>query len=764
MATLKDVAKDAGVSIATVSCCLSGAKNVKPETKSRVMDSIEKLKYIPNASARSLKSSASRKIGVVLTDIDNSYHSDIFKGISSYLQNKAYNISVAFSNNSPDIECEKINDFTGDNVSGLLIITSQPRNSDFFESRIKNYNIPAVFIERRPDNLDVSFAGFDNFRTAYYLTQRLIENGFRNIALITGSRHFSSESEARNGYETAMQDYGLSPDPALIHTTDMTKEDAFKVLFRIPEPDRIEAIITTSESIAQGAAEACRILGLRFPGDIQILTFGEESWSQAGSAPGILRTKRTAFTLGREAAKLLLENIEAPVLFEPRTLLFTDEIVHSEIKLSAPKIKKTPAALPKASPLRILMVDLSTSHSTKLLSVNFTMLFDIPVEIDFVPQNELLSAIIRDQEQSEPHYDIYMYDVPWLGYMVQNGLVADITDYIQGENFHMDFFFPANMENCKYDDRYFGIPIIGGSQIMFYRKDLFDNRTLQNAFKNKYQIPLRPPRTWTEFNGVASFFTRSFNPLSPTPYGTSMAGIVDEEFAPEILIRLWASGGKLWDKYNRACIDTPENEQAIRSILQTLQYVEASPLETSIDRTVSDFCNGKTAMLITYTEYANKIRTDLHDIVSGRVGYTPIPGRAPASIGWNLGINPYTTKTKEAFWYFKWLCQKNISIYMTILDGQSPATPPYHSHELLKLYPWLELTEESFQYCRKRTGPYSRNSLIMPQSRIEAILCQVMKEIITENASVTDALRKGQADMAALFKSYGYPKPLHFLP
>ena len=96
MATLKDVAKDAGVSVATVSCCLSGSKPVRPETKMRIMDSIEKLKYIPNSSARNLKSSVSHTIGVVLTDIDNLYHAEIFKGISAFFQNENYNVSVAF--------------------------------------------------------------------------------------------------------------------------------------------------------------------------------------------------------------------------------------------------------------------------------------------------------------------------------------------------------------------------------------------------------------------------------------------------------------------------------------------------------------------------------------------------------------------------------------------------------------------------------------------------------------------------------------------
>ncbi len=71
--------KDAGVSIATVSCCLSGSRYVKPETRSKIMDSIEKLKYIPNASARDLRSTSTNRIGVVLTDIDNIYHTEIFQ-------------------------------------------------------------------------------------------------------------------------------------------------------------------------------------------------------------------------------------------------------------------------------------------------------------------------------------------------------------------------------------------------------------------------------------------------------------------------------------------------------------------------------------------------------------------------------------------------------------------------------------------------------------------------------------------------------------
>ncbi len=761
MVTLKDVAKDAGVSIATVSCCLSGSRNVKPETRVRIMDSIEKLKYIPNSSARNLKTADSRRIGVVLTDIDNFYHAEIFKGISAELQSKGYHISVAFSNNSPDIECEKIDDFISSNVSGLLIITSQPGNQEFFLSRMKHYNIPSVFIERRPRGIDSSFAGFDNDRTVCFLTEKLLEKGYRNIALLSGAQHFSSESDALNGYMTALSSCGLPYNPDMVQITNMSKEDAFKAMLNHPYLEQLDAVIATSGTIAAGVLEALSVQGICVPDDVQLLTLGEESWNHASSAPGMIHTERTAFTLGRKAAELLMGHIKSPLLFEEQNVIFSDDIIHRELPLKAPRRRKTAPSSQK--PLRILMPDMATAHSAKLLSRNFTLQTQIPVEIDFSPQHHLLKEIITDMERPESRYDIYMYDVPWLEYLVQNGSIANITDFVNGDQFQRSALIEGSLNNCIYESKYYGVPIVSGSQIMFYRKDLFENRAVQKAFKEKYQISLRPPRTWTEFNGIASFFTRSFNPDSPTEFGTSVAGIIDEEFAPEILIRLWAYGGKIWDKYNRVCLNTPENVKALQSILSTIRFTPSGPFETSIKQTVTDFCSGRTAMLVTYTEYANEINSSIRDHIIGRAGYQALPGRSPASVGWILGLSPCTSQPDKAYSFFRWLYQKDISIYMTILDGQSPAVAPYHNHELLKLYPWLELTEESFSYCHKRTGPYSSRSLIIPRNRIEKILCDIVKDIIRNGTSIENALEAAQIEMKALFQSYGYPKPIHLL-
>lgn len=761
MATLKDVAKDAGVSVATVSCCLSGSKPVRPETRMRIMDSIEKLKYIPNSSARNLKSSVSHTIGVVLTDIDNLYHAEIFKGISAFFQNENYNVSVAFSNSSPDIECEIIDNFISLNAAGLMIITCQPQNTEFFRSRILSYNIPTVFVERQPSELFVNYAGFDNYETAFQVTEMLIKKGYREIALACGPLQFSSERDCINGYRDALLQNGLSLRRELICDCNMSREDSFRSILTNINRRQIDAVIATSDNIASGAMEALSISGMKVPEDLALIIFSEETWNTHSRIRDVLYTSRTAFQLGSSAAGLLLDNIRSPLLFEPKTIVSHDSFLSTPFRIpKAPEPRfETSRCRSGSQYLKVLMVNLPTAYSVQLLSNTFTEQTGIQVDIDFLPQDKILERISDTIDSAKTVYDLYMYDIPWLNYMVQNSLLADITAYVTGPSFKRSGFFDENMNNCQVEGHYYGIPLIGGSQIIFYRRDLFENRSIAKDFKKQYRLSLRPPKTWTEFNGICRFFTREFNPSSPTLFGTSFAGITDEELAPEILIRLWAYGGTLYDSYNNPCLNTVENIKAFESILETLRYTKSSPFETSIHQTIDEFSKGETVMLITYTEYAAQINKSINNNIIGRLGYEMVPGRRPASVGWNIGVNPHTQKNDLILQYFNWLCSQDTSFYMTILDGQSPMVAPYRSQELRKLYPWLAFTEKSFGFTQRRVGPYKKNTLIIPQNKIERILCNVIKDILQNHMTIQDALNKNQEKMRHLFSSYGYPKP-----
>ena len=162
--------------------------------------------------------------------------------------------------------------------------------------------------------------------------------------------------------------------------------------------------------------------------------------------------------------------------------------------------------------------------------------------------------------------------------------------------------------------------------------------------------------------------------------------------------------------------------------------------------------------MITYSEYATQISRSLHEHIIGQVGYQLIPGRRPASIGWNLGVNPYSAKASMAYQFFDWLCQPATSFHITILDGQSPVIAPYHSLELLKLYPWMSITEKSFSYTQKRQGPYRNHALVVPQNKIDSILCQTLRQIVKNGCSVSESLSANQERLRSLLLSYGYPR------
>jgi len=129
-----------------------------------------------------------------------------------------------------------------------------------------------------------------------------------------------------------------------------------------------------------------------------------------------------------------------------------------------------------------------------------------------------------------------------------------------------------------------------------------------------------------------------------------------------------------------------------------------------------------------------------------------IPGKTPANVGWNLGINKNTRHAKLITEFFEWMCQKRISYYMTTLNGQSVVKYPYQNHELLKLYPWMSLEAEGQRCARDRVYPMRGKEGIVPPYEVENILYHLFRKMYNREISVSDALREGQKAFAELFQ------------
>lgn len=195
------------------------------------------------------------------------------------------------------------------------------------------------------------------------------------------------------------------------------------------------------------------------------------------------------------------------------------------------------------------------------------------------------------------------------------------------------------------------------------------------------------------------------------------------------------------------------------NLLETLDYLPRSPFETTLEKSIDDFCSGKTAMLITYSSWAKEIQSLLRDSAHNVVGIHRIPGNTSINMGWNIGLNPFTPKREEAFEFLSWLCDRNTVYYLAILCGVSPFVEPAHSHELRRLYPWMDYEKYGNLQVNQRNLVYGKRKLIIPSNKIEEVFCEAFYQIAENQIPIYEALARAQEKANKIFKSYDYPIP-----
>lgn len=753
MVTLKDVAELAGVSIATVSYVVNGTRSVKPATRIKVLSAVEQLNYIPNSSARNLKTRDSNEIGVVFPSIDDFCHSEILKGIAFSLGEKNFSLNIAFSYGIEKLEQQIIDNFISKNISGLIIMTCQPDNTAYFQQSIVKYDVPNVFLERFPNNIDVNFLAFDNYNTIYFLTQNLIRAGYSRITLIVGNPAFFSEGECIRGYTDAMDDLQLPQSMHSVISIKMGKEFAFRAAAELRQKYHSQAVIVSSDSIAKGIMEAYSLDNLKIGEDITLITLGEDCWNKSNYAPNLLHTSRTAYTLGEAAVDTLLRDIQSSQFLDKEFMLFRDNIIGTTLKLPSPHTLNAPHISKATKKFRIISADLSTIHAAEIISSEFCLQNNVEISFEYTNYRDLFKTILSDSKKEVPEYDVYLYDVSWLSYLAQEKCLLDITDFINNTPFVTKRIMKKNLDNCFFRGRCYGFPIIGGTQLLFYRRDLFEDKTIQKQFQAHHHISLRPPKTWKEFNGIARFFTREFNPDSPTEFGTSIAGDISEALALDYYIRMWSFGGGFADRNRRLSLNTIQNEKAVMNLIESCRYTRGDIFNCSIDDSFAEFGSGKAAMIISYTEYAAQIQKYIQSNIITKIGYAMVPGYHPANVGWHFGISPNSKNCSIIKDFFQWLCLRHTSYYMTILSGQSVITYPYKNHEILKLYPWLKATEEGLDISISRKYPYNARTRNIAPFEIETILSDMMRKILSNQATTSEGLQAAQKELLKLFQS-----------
>jgi LacI family transcriptional regulator len=303
MVTIKDVAKKAKVSIATVSAVINSNKFVSDELKERVEFAVKELGYRPNKLARSLKKKESYLIGVVVTEITNPFYPLLLKGVEDIALSNDYNLMLCTTGDDPLKEFELVQSMVDHGVDGIVLATVDKENSKSLQF-LKNESVPHVLINRAPSDYEGNLVRINSYRVGEVATEFLIKNGHYDIAFIGGSRLNSWERE--RGYKDTLKKHGLKLNNNRIITSDYTTEGAYRdVKTFIEKGDLPTGIFAASDIMAIGAIKALLDKGYRIPEDISVIGSDNITFSEDFRIP-LTTVDAQAYEIGRIGSKMLI--------------------------------------------------------------------------------------------------------------------------------------------------------------------------------------------------------------------------------------------------------------------------------------------------------------------------------------------------------------------------------------------------------------------------------------------------------------------------
>lgn len=310
-ATIVDVAKAAGVSVATVSRVVNGNYPVKTETKEKVKLAISRLNYVPNVQARELNTRKSSTVGVVVPGLYNMFFAEVIDGIEDAVRQEGFSFLLSCAKNDPVQEMQAINALVARNVSGIIVISPNTKNisESFYEELVKR--VPLVFINGYHRIKGVSYVGNDEQLGSKTALDYLSGLKHTDILFVRGANSDSYDIKEET-YRDFMDAQGrLDEDYILnigegngVETVETTME---ALLLKLPQL-KPTAVFCCNDLMALGALNACKRLGLSVPRDISIMGYDNISLSRLVD-PKITTMDQNMFQLGDSAARLLIENI-----------------------------------------------------------------------------------------------------------------------------------------------------------------------------------------------------------------------------------------------------------------------------------------------------------------------------------------------------------------------------------------------------------------------------------------------------------------------
>jgi DNA-binding LacI/PurR family transcriptional regulator len=308
MHTLRDVARLAGVSVATTSKVLNKKSSVRPKLVQRVLSAVAALDYQPDQVARSLKVGQTDTIGIVIPDITNPFFTDVIRGVETEARVSGYSLILTDSNEDPALEESNLNMLFARRADGILLA---PTADSRIQGRLARRHFPLVLFDRICAGFKGSSVVTDNFGAAYDATRHLLTLGHRRIAIITGTLDLPNAFDRLEGFRHALQEARVVLPQEYLRRGDFQLESGYRhgrELMRLSDPPT--AVFACNNKMTLGLMRALFEIPVPCPERVSVLGFDDFDWA-ANFSPRLTTVAQPTLEIGKQAVQLLLAKIES---------------------------------------------------------------------------------------------------------------------------------------------------------------------------------------------------------------------------------------------------------------------------------------------------------------------------------------------------------------------------------------------------------------------------------------------------------------------
>lgn len=656
MATIKDIAKAAGVSQGTVSNVLNKRGGVSYEKIRLVEQAALAMGYEIDERASVLRRGTTRTIAVVLPSLEARRYADLYTGMVHAASKRGYDLRLFLTDDMPHAELAALREAASVKACAIAAVSCLTNHREHYAAALSR-KLPVLFLERGVEQRELSAFTFDMSEAAHLAFAQL--GAQNNVCVLT--------------------DIGAHPDQEEFCRKLPLPAQAFYRDARGDQPDGLSALVQRKAAprvVLCATEELADRLRLTWEYSrqepLEIIALAS---LRSSRNPNLCPIGLNYRLMGHEAVLGILGHIEKG-----------KELASRVFPVYTAWNSRTPTVAHKGRTLRVLAHTTPTITALKQMLPAFTRVSGVDVALQECTLDEL-HRWVRDPGLDQ--WDVVRLDPSMLPSVAPRQLLP-LTEADKDAAQNLNRFIPDLSDNyTSHNGVLYTLPFDVSVQMLFYHRTMLEDAGQKRAYLERTRQHLRVPTSYKEFDKLCSFFTRANRTESPSGFGAVFPPLNPTSIASDYLPRLLAAGGMVYDSKGRLDLST---HAALETFSQYMHYGAFAYRQqtSSWSEVAASFARGDAAMGILYAHHAAGIAFTQRASAGADIGVAPIPGGKPLLAGGSLGILKRSKQQPDAFRFITWATGEDIAPELVMQGGTSACANVYEHRDIIDTYPWLE--------------------------------------------------------------------------